>query len=182
MAVSGVVYVWLGGPSAPVDVSPLARPLVGTIATYFIVNTGLIAGGDCLTSARTFAQVWLEDFLWSGASFMVAGTAGAVAAVVIARGEHWKAVLMLAPVYLTYRTYQVFVGRLEDRDRHALETRRLHEETVAALSLARQAEHALAAEKDRLAVTVAELTRLEGSQPVARARARSERAPKKAIA
>ena len=71
---------------------------------------------------------------------------------------------MLAPVYLTYRTYQVFVGRLEDRDRHALETRRLHEETVAALSLARQAEHALAAEKDRLAVTVAELTRLEAAR------------------
>jgi len=164
MAVSGVVYVWLGGPAAPVDVSLLARPLVGTIATYFVVNTGLIAGAIALTSARTFAEVWFEDFLWSGASFMVAGTAGAVAAVVIARGEHWKAVLMLAPVYLTYRTYQVFVGRLEDRDRHALETRRLHEETVAALSLARQAEHALAAEKDRLAVTVAELTRLEAAR------------------
>ena len=164
MAVSGVVYASLGGPSAPVDVSLLARPLVGTIATYFVVNTGLVAAAIALTSKRTFAQVWFEDFLWSGASFMVAGTAGAVAAVVIARGEHWKAVLMLAPVYLTYRTYQVFVGRLEDRDRHALETRRLHEETVAALSLARQAEHALAAEKDRLAVTVAELTRLEAAR------------------
>jgi signal transduction histidine kinase/CheY-like chemotaxis protein len=178
MAVSGVVYVWLGGPSAPVDVSLVARPLVGTIATYFVVNTGLIAAAIALTSARTFAQVWFEDFLWSGASFMVAGTAGAVAAVVIARGEHWKAVLMLAPVYLTYRTYQVFVGRLEDRDRHALETRRLHEETVAALSLARQAEHALAAEKDRLAVTVAELTRLEGvrNQLLERERAARESA------
>jgi signal transduction histidine kinase/CheY-like chemotaxis protein len=164
MAVSGLVYSWLGGPSAPVDVSPLARPLVATIATYFVVNTGLVAAAIALTSKRTFTQVWLEDFLWSGASFMVAGTAGAVAAVVIARGEHWKAVLMIAPVYLTYRTYQVFVGRLEDRDRYALETRRLHEETVAALSLARQAENALAAEKDRLAVTVAELTRLEAAR------------------
>jgi signal transduction histidine kinase/ActR/RegA family two-component response regulator len=162
MAASGVVYSWLGGPSAPVDVTALAKPLVATIATYFVVNTGLIAAAIALTSRRTFLQVWLEDFLWSGASFMVAGTAGAAAAVVIARGEHWKAVLMIAPVYLTYRTYQVFVGRLEDRDRHALETRRLHQETVAALSLARQAEHELAAEKDRLAVTVAELTRLEG--------------------
>jgi len=164
MAVTGVLYGWLGGPSAPVDWSSLARPLVGTIGTYFVVNTGLIAAAIALTSQRTFVQVWFEDFLWSGASFMVAGTAGAAAAVVIARAEHWKAVLMLAPVYLTYRTYQVFVGRLEDRDRHALETRRLHEETVAALSLARQAEHALAAEKDRLAATVAELTRLEAAR------------------
>ena len=37
---------------------------------------------------------------------MVAGSAGAMAAVVVARGEHWQAVLLIAPVYLTYRTYQ----------------------------------------------------------------------------
>jgi len=38
-----------------------------------------------------------------------------MAAVVVARGEHWKAVLLIAPVYLTYRTYEVFVGRLADQ-------------------------------------------------------------------
>jgi len=161
MVATGVVYRSLSGPLTPTEFSGLARPLVGAIATYFVVNTGLIAAAIAATSGRRVWNVWLEDFSWSGASFMVAGTAGAVAAVVIARGEHWKAILMLAPVYLTYRTYHVFVGRLEDRDRHAVEAQRLHQETIAALSLARQAEHALAAEKDRLAVTVAELTRLE---------------------
>ena len=110
---------------------------------------------------------------------MVAGTAGAVAAVVIARGGHWPAVLMLAPVYLTYRTYQVFIGRLEDRDRHALEARRLHRETTDALSLARQAEQALAAEKDLLAATVAELTRLEGVRQELLERERAARAARR---
>ncbi len=162
MVATGVVYQLLGGPLMPDEFSGLARPLVGAVATYFIVNTGLIAAAIASTSNRTVWEVWLEDFSWSGASFMVAGTAGAVGAVVIARGEHWKALLMIAPVYLTYRTYQVFVGRLEDRDRHAAEARALHQETISALSLAREAEHALAGEKDRLAATVAELTRLEG--------------------
>jgi signal transduction histidine kinase/CheY-like chemotaxis protein len=161
MVATGFVYQVLGGPLAPIDLASVARPLVGAIATYFVVNTGLVAAAIASTTDRRLWDVWLEDFSWSGASFMVAGTAGAVAAVVIARGEHWKAVLMIAPVYLTYRTYQVFVGRLEDRDRHAAEARRLHEETAAALSLAQQAEQALAAEKDRLDTTVAELTRLE---------------------
>jgi signal transduction histidine kinase/CheY-like chemotaxis protein len=164
MVATGFVYLLLGGPLMPVELSGLAKPLVGTIATYFFVNTGLIAAAIAATSNRRAWQVWLEDFSWSGASFMVAGTAGAVAAVVIARGEHWKAVLMIAPVYLTYKTYQVFTGRLEDRDRHAAEARRLHEETTAALSLARQAEHELAAERDRLDATVAELTRLEAAR------------------
>ena len=158
---TGVVYQSLGGVLTPVDFSSLAKPLVGAIAAYFLVNTGLVAAAIAATSNRTLWGVWLEDFSWSGASFMVAGTAGAVAAVIIARGEHWYAALMIAPVYLTYKTYRVFVGRLEDRDRHAAEARRLHQETTAALRLARQVEQELAAEKDRLAATVSELTRLE---------------------
>ena len=176
MAATGFMYQLLGGPLRPVDLATLARPLVGAIATYFFVNTGLIAAAIASTSHRSAREVWVEDFSWSGASFMVAGSAGAAAAVVIARGEHWLGVLMIAPVYLTYRTYQVFIGRLEDRDRHAAEARRLHQETSDALSFAQQAEHALAAEKDRLAATVAELTRLEGVRQELLERERAARA------
>ena len=176
MAATGFVYQLLGGPLRPLDLATLARPLVGAIATYFFVNTGLIAAAISSTSDRSVWEVWRDDFSWSGASFMVAGSAGAAAAVVIARGGHWPALLMVAPVYLTYKTYQVFIGRLEDRDRHASEARRLHQETRDALSLAQQAEHALAAEKDRLAATVAELTRLEGVRQELLERERAARA------
>jgi signal transduction histidine kinase len=161
MGATGWVYVFSGGELAPLELAKAAKPIVVTIAAYFVVNTGLIAGAIAATSERTWWRVWRDDFLWSGASFMVAGTAGAAAAVVIARGEHWKALLLLAPVYLTYRTYQVFVGRLEDQRGHTLETQRLHKETIAALTLARDAEQALAREKERLASMVSELTRLE---------------------
>jgi signal transduction histidine kinase/CheY-like chemotaxis protein len=164
MMATGVVYTSLGGPLEPVHFGLLARPLVGAITAYFVVNTGLVAGAIAASSARSFWRVWRDDFLWSSASFMVAGTAGAVAAVVVARGEHWKAVLMMAPIYLTYRTYQVFIGRLEDQRRHTAETQRLHKATVDALESARRAEAALAGEKQRLAATVAELTRLEQAQ------------------
>ena len=164
MMATGVVYTTLGGPIEPVQFGLLARPLVGAITTYFVVNTGLVAGAIAASSARSLWRVWRDDFLWSSASFMVAGTAGAVAAVVVARGEHWKAVLMMAPIYLTYRTYLVFIGRLEDQRRHTAETQRLHQATVDALESARRAEAALAGEKQRLAATVAELTRLEQAQ------------------
>ena len=176
MGATGIAYLWFGGVLAPSEFAQLARPLVATIATYFVVNTGLIAGAIASTSERSWWKVWRDDFLWSGASFMVAGTAGAAAAVVIARREHWKAALMLAPVYLTYRTYQVFVGRLEDQKRHTAETQRLHKETIEALMLARHAEHALAQEKERLASTVSELTRLEEMRKQLLQRERSARA------
>jgi signal transduction histidine kinase/ActR/RegA family two-component response regulator len=142
MTATGIAYQQLGGPLVPLHMAGLAKPLVGAIATYFVVNTSLVAGAIALTSDRSFFTVWRDDFLWSGASFMVAGSAGAMAAVVVARGEHWKAVLLIAPIYLTYRTYELFVGRLEDQTRHMAEMRQLHQGTVEALTQARQAEHA----------------------------------------
>jgi signal transduction histidine kinase/ActR/RegA family two-component response regulator len=118
---TGAAYAALGGLSAPLSIAALAPPLVGAIAAYFAVNTWLVAGAIALSTGRRVWDVWHNDFLWSGASFMVAGTAGAIAAIVIDRGQQWLAVLMLAPVYLTYRTYQLFVGRLEllERERAA---------------------------------------------------------------
>jgi signal transduction histidine kinase/ActR/RegA family two-component response regulator len=142
MAATGYAYAQLGGPLPPHDTATLARPLVGAISTYFVFNTGLVAAAIALTSGRGVLRVWREDFLWSGASYMVAGTAGALAAVVVTRGEHWKAVLLIAPVYLTYRTYELFVGRLDDQAKHMAEVRRLHQEALNALRQAKQAEHA----------------------------------------
>ncbi len=152
MAATGVAYRSLGGQLAPWDFAGLARPLVGTTATYFVVNTGLVAAAIALSTRQSFLKIWQEDFLWSAASFTVVGTAGAAAAVVVVRGQHWSAILAVMPVYFAYRTYSVFVGRLEDERRHAAETERQHGEAVAALLSARRSEQALAEEKERLAV------------------------------
>src|SRR5439155_6030314 len=93
-----------------------------------------------LTSDRTLLTVWRDDFLWSGASFIMAATAGAGAAVVVDRGQQWIAVLMLAPVYVTFLTYQLFVSRLEllEREKAARESaekaNRLKDEFLAIVS------------------------------------------------
>jgi PAS domain S-box-containing protein len=151
---TGVAYAALGGATAPLSVASLPQPLVGAIAVHFLVNTGLVAGAIALCARQPLWKVWHDNFLWSGPSFMVAGVAGAAAAVVIARGQYAAAILMLAPVYLTYRTYRVFLGRLADQKRHVEETQALHREAVEALAQARRAERALADEKERLSVTL----------------------------
>ena len=161
MIATGVVYLALGGQIRPLASFDLAGPLVGAIATYFLVNTGLVAGAIALSTGRPVTKVWRDDFLWSATSFMVAGTAGAIAAIIVARGEHWSAMLMLAPVHLTYRTYGLFIGRLDDQCRHAAEAQRLHQQTVSALDETRRAERELAEEKRRLALALVGLARLE---------------------
>jgi signal transduction histidine kinase/ActR/RegA family two-component response regulator len=164
MVSTGVAYIALGGPIGPIELGAIAKPVVGAIATYFVVNTGFIAGVIALSTRRTWWQVWRQEFLWTASSFMVAGSAGALGAVVVQRGEQWLALLMIAPVYLTYRTYHIVVGRLEDQKRHVAETQALHGEAVDALRQALAAERALVGEKERLAVALADMTRLEDAR------------------
>jgi PAS domain S-box-containing protein len=154
MQATGLAFVWLGGVSESITLSALPKPLVGAISTYFLVNTWLVAGAIALSSRKRWWNVWHDNFLWSAPSFVVAGAAGALAAVVVQRGEYWLAILLFAPVYLTYRTYCVFLGRIADQQLHVEEARKLHAEAVEALALARRAERALADEKERLSVTL----------------------------
>ena len=154
MAASGMAYAALGGGPAVMTLAELPRAAVGTIAAYFVVNTWLMALAIGLSSGRSPWRIWADDFLWSVPSFMVAGTAGTIGAAIVARENEWLAILVLAPVYLTYRTYQVFLGRIEDSRAHLAETLKLHGEAVEALLQAKRAEQALADEKERLAVTL----------------------------
>jgi signal transduction histidine kinase/CheY-like chemotaxis protein len=123
MAATGLIYERLGGTAGSPAFFAQARPLVGAISAYFCLNTGMVAAAIGLSTNRTVWRVWHDDFLWSGASFMAAASAGAGAAIVIDRGEIWMAILLLAPVYATYKTYQLFTGRLDllERERAARE-------------------------------------------------------------
>jgi signal transduction histidine kinase/CheY-like chemotaxis protein len=172
MATTALVYGALGGLSGGFDWSWAAGPVLGATATYFFVNTGLVAGAIALSTGRTIKTVWCGDFLWSGLSFMMAGVVGAAAAAIVYHGEQWKAVLMLAPVYLTYRTYHLFAARLEkdtalssglinalSRD-VAVAHGRLHD-AVEVLLQVQVEEKVLATEKGRLDKTVAEMARLQ---------------------
>lgn len=155
MAVSGVAFRALGGGS--LNLPGLIPPVVGAIVAGFSCNTGLVAAVIALSTGRSMWRVWCDDFLWSVTSFFVVGSAGAIAAVVVQRGQHWNALLLLAPVYLAYQTYGVFTARLEDQRRHLEELTRLEEERRALLERERAArESAEAANrlKDQFLATV----------------------------
>jgi len=73
--------------------------------------------------------------MWSAPSYYVGAGAAALAAWTINRVGFWPAPLMFAPVYLTYRTYRMYVGRFEAQ-RHVQETSDLHLATIEALAAA----------------------------------------------
>src|SRR2546428_2921477 len=60
----------------------------------------------------------------------------ALAASVLIHTGYWIAPLGFAPVYLTYRTYKVYMGRIEDEQQHIQQTSDLHLATIEALARA----------------------------------------------
>jgi putative nucleotidyltransferase with HDIG domain len=118
------------------DLAAIAKPLLGAATVYFICNTLLIAIAIGLSTQQSILTVWNENFLWSAPSYFV-GAAVAVAAEWAFLGSGvWVALLLAAPLYLTYRTYKVYLGRIDDERRHVQEMADLHLATIEALALA----------------------------------------------
>jgi diguanylate cyclase (GGDEF)-like protein/putative nucleotidyltransferase with HDIG domain len=134
---AGHMYIALGGEPGKFDWHGIAQPLVGAATTYFVVNTLAIATAIALSTRQTIVRVWNENFLWSAPSYFVGAGAAAVSTwMKISLEAHWLAVLIMAPLYLTYRTYKVYLGRIDDEQRHVREMADLHLATIEALALA----------------------------------------------
>ena len=134
---AGAVYIFLQGTPGHFQGGKIGQPLVGAATTYFVVNTLTIATAIAVSTRQSIVRVWNENFLWSAPSYFVGAGAAAVAAwLVLGLNVHWLAVLVTAPLYLTYRTYKVYLGRIEDEQRHVREMADLHLATIEALALA----------------------------------------------
>src|SRR5262245_25863566 len=135
---AGIAYTWLGGPPPGQSFTMLtiAKPLVGAATTYFIGNTLLIATAISLSTQQPIGRAWNENFLWSAPSYFVGAVAAAGGAAVIERGGYWMASLAAAPPYLIYRTYKVYMSRIQDQQRHVAQVSDLHLATIEALALA----------------------------------------------
>src|SRR6187397_1801440 len=138
---SGLAYSILGGVPGILahDLPGIARPLVGAATMYFVFNTCLIAVAVSLSTRQTFMAVWNQNFLWSAPSYFVGAGAAAIATWAMTNSVNsgvFLALLAAAPLYLTYRSYKVYLGRIDDERRHVEEMADLHLATIEALALA----------------------------------------------
>jgi diguanylate cyclase (GGDEF)-like protein/putative nucleotidyltransferase with HDIG domain len=135
---AGFAYLGLGGEVGHLGtgLQTLAKPLVAAATTYFVFNTALIAVAIALSTNQPLHRIWNENFLWSAPSYFVGAGAAALATWAISASGFWLAPLTAAPLYLTYRTYKVYLGRIEDERRHVQQVSDLHLATIEALALA----------------------------------------------
>ena len=135
---AGLVYDAFNGtpPGHAFNFWDAPKPLVGAATAYFICNTAFIATAIGLSTRQSIARVWNENFLWSAPSYFVGALAAGIGASVVDKGGYWMASLAAAPLYLTYRTYKVYLGRVQDEQRHVEQVSELHLATIEALALA----------------------------------------------
>jgi diguanylate cyclase (GGDEF)-like protein/putative nucleotidyltransferase with HDIG domain len=133
---AGHVYALLGGVPGTFEWQKIAQPLVGAATTYFVINTLAIATAIALATRQFVLKVWNENFLWSAPSYFVGALVAAISSWMVLHHAHALAVLLTAPLYLTYRTYKVYLGRIDDEQRHVREMADLHLATIEALALA----------------------------------------------
>ncbi|MBV9572745.1 MAG: diguanylate cyclase [Acidobacteriales bacterium] len=124
------IYV-LHGPQ------PLA--LICAAVTYFGFNTLAMAAVISITEKKTVREVWSNCYFWSFPYYLV-GAAIAGVMHYLDRSIGWQAALLVVPaVYLIYRSYRLYLGKLEYEKVHAEEMSSLHLRTIEALALAIEA-------------------------------------------
>jgi len=116
-----------------------ALRLVVTATVFFIMNTFPVAGAIALTEHRSLRRVWRECYIWSFPYYLL-GAIVVAAASAANRHFGWQTALFGVPVvYLIYRSYYLYMGRMEDEKKHAEEIAALHLRTIEALALAIEA-------------------------------------------
>src|SRR5213078_4794372 len=82
---------------------------------------------------------WVDCYFWSFPYYLV-GAAFAGMLGWFNRAFGWETSLLIVPViYLIYRSYRLYLGKLEDEKRHVEEMANLHLRTIEALALAIEA-------------------------------------------
>jgi len=120
-----------------IDNHPILLGLAATV--YFIANAGTIATVISLTEHRRLGRILVDCYFWSFPYYLVgAGIAGIIAW--LSRNYNWEDCLLVFPaMYLIYRSYRLYLGKLEDEKRHVEEMASLHLRTIEALALAIEA-------------------------------------------
>ncbi len=124
------------------------KPILLMVAAlvFFFSNTLPISVVIALTEAKSARKVWSECYFWSFPYYLVG--AAAVGLVGLINGSAgWQTSLLVLPlIYWVYRSYRLYLGRLEaEKDRVEIEKRHveemasLHMRTIEALALAIEA-------------------------------------------
>jgi len=108
--------------------------LMVSAGVYFLFNTLPVATIISLTENKSLRKVWTDCYFWS-LPYYLAG--GAIAGMIgwINQRVGWQATLLGLPaMFVIYRSYRLYLGKLENEKNHVAEMAALHLRTIEALA------------------------------------------------
>ena len=117
----------------------LAVKILFAGAILFVVQTTFMATAIVLTESKAYRKVWRDGFFWTF-SYYIVGAFIAGLYCVVAGLLGWQVAMLVMPViYLIYRSYVLYLARIEDERKHSHEMSQLHVRTIEALAMAIEA-------------------------------------------
>jgi diguanylate cyclase (GGDEF)-like protein/putative nucleotidyltransferase with HDIG domain len=101
---------------------------------FFFANTLPISMVIALTEGKSSRRVWSECYFWSFPYYLV-GAAAVGLVGIVNRSAGWQTSLLVLPlIYWVYRSYRLYLGRLE-AEKERVEIEKRHVEQIASLNM-----------------------------------------------
>jgi putative nucleotidyltransferase with HDIG domain len=139
--VSSQAFYWIIGvaPGHPNQLLPLERrlwPLFTLAASYFLLNTWLVAFALAFEKRENAFVLWRRNFQWFALNYF-GGVSVAALLVSYTRSVDISAIAIILPILLiTYLTHRTSLGRIEDSKRHVEQLSDLYLSTIETLAMA----------------------------------------------
>jgi len=113
-----------------------SKPILLMVAAlvFFFANTLPISVVIALTEGKSSRRVWSECYFWSFPYYLV-GAAAVGLVGIVNRSAGWETSLLVLPlIYWVYRSYRLYLGRLE-AEKERVEIEKRHVEQIASLNM-----------------------------------------------
>ena len=112
------------------------KPILLMVAAlvFFLANTLPISVVIALTEGKSSSKVWQECYFWSFPYYLV-GAAAVGLVGIVNKAAGWETSLLVLPlIYWVYRSYRLYLGRLE-AEKERVEVEKRHVEEIASLNM-----------------------------------------------
>ena len=130
---------WMYAAGNIIEFGGKAIPLLAAACAYFLANTLPVSIIISLTEGKSLRWTWKECYFWAFPYYLLgAGLAGLLSWM---HGKiNWQTALLVLPgAYVIYRSYRLYLGKLQAEKEHAEQTAKLHLRTIEVLALAIEA-------------------------------------------
>lgn len=112
------------------------KPILLMVAAlvFFLANTLPISVVIALTEGKASRKVWSECYFWSFPYYLVGAAAVGLVGIINQRAGWQTSLLVLPVIYWVYRSYRLYLGRLE-AEKERVEVEKRHVEQIASLNM-----------------------------------------------